>query len=89
MAADAVWRAGGAGPDVPVRVILRSPDVTIGYSDSRVASGSVQIDVRVRDVAVAASGDRVIIGTEQYLIMGQPLRDELQLVWECEARPAP
>ena len=87
MAADAVWRAGDVGPDVPVRVVLRNPDVTVGFGDSRVASGSVLIDVRVREVAQPVTGDRVIIGTAHYLIMGKPLRDELQLVWECEARP--
>lgn len=85
LACDALWRAGGSGDGLPVRVIRKSPDEVVGFGSSRAVMASVLIDVRVSEVASPASGDTAEIGGDTFDIIGTPVRDSLGLVWTCEA----
>ena len=85
---DAVYRAGGADPAVPVRVVLRRPDRVGEFGETRIVAGVVMIDVRVSEVAVPAEGDTIQAEGTVYIIQGQPLRDAECLVWTLEVRPA-
>ena len=58
LASDALWRIGGTGDGVPVRVIRKSPDKIVGFGDSRAVMSSVLIDVRQSEVDLPATGDR-------------------------------
>ena len=87
VAEDALWRAGGAGDGIVVRVIRKSPDEVVGFGDSRAVLPTVMIDVRRSDVADPAAGDTVEIGTLVFEIIGTPVLDSLGLVWSCEAAP--
>jgi hypothetical protein len=85
VAEDAIWRAGGAGDGVTVRVIRKSPDEVVGFGSSRAVMATVLIDVRVSEVASPASSDTVEIDGDVFEIIGTPVRDGLGLVWTCEA----
>jgi hypothetical protein len=82
---DAVWRTGGFGDGVAVRVIRKSPDKIVGFGDSRVVMPSVLIDVRCSEIAMPAIGDTVEIGTVTFEIIAEPVSESLNLVWTSEA----
>jgi len=81
----AIWRAGGVGPGVTVRVITRRPDQVVGFGDSRAILPTVLIDVRRLEVPEPATGDTVELGEELFEIIATPTADSLRLVWTCEA----
>lgn len=85
VAEDALWRAGGAGSGVAVRVVRRSPDEVVGFGNSRAVLPTVLVDVRASEVALPAAGDTVEIAGDLFDIIGAPVRDSLGLVWTCEA----
>ena len=82
---DAVWRVGGTGVGVPVRVIRKSPNEIASFGASRAILPSVIIAVRGSEVATPASGDTVQIDAIAFDVIAEPRRDSLGLVWECEA----
>lgn len=84
---DAVYRAGGANPGVPVRVILRRPDRIDVFGETRIATETLVIEVRVSDVAAPADGDTIELDGAVYVVQGEPIRDAERLVWTIEARP--
>ena len=84
---DAVYRAGGADPGMPVRVILRRPDRISEFGQTRIVAETVIIDVRISDVAAPADGDTIEADGMVYVVQGEPLRDVERLVWTIEARP--
>ncbi|HXF88315.1 MAG TPA: hypothetical protein VNK48_08185 [Xanthobacteraceae bacterium] len=84
VAEDAVWRAGGAGDGITVRVVTRRPDQVVGFGDSRAVLPSVLIDVRRSEVVEPAAGDIVEIAGEAFEIIAVPVADSLGLVWTCE-----
>jgi hypothetical protein len=88
LALDAVYRAGGVDPAVPVRAILRRPDRIGEFGETRIVVGSVMIDVRVSEVASPAEGDTIQAENTVYIIQGQPIGDAERLVWTLEARQA-
>ncbi|MCA4910385.1 MAG: hypothetical protein ING72_08585 [Methylobacterium sp.] len=82
---DALWKAGGVGPAVAVRVIRKSPDRVAEFGDSRAVLPTVGIDIRRSQAATITEGDLIVIGTEAYRIIGEPMGDALGLVLACEA----
>jgi hypothetical protein len=87
VAEDAIWRAGGLGNGIAVRVIRKSPDEVVGFGSGRAVMATVLIDVRVSEVASPASGDTTEIDGDLFDIIGTLVRDGLGLVWICEASP--
>ncbi|MES2753785.1 MAG: hypothetical protein V4659_03895 [Pseudomonadota bacterium] len=87
LAADVIWWPAAGGPSLAVRVILARPDLQSGYGDAQIVSDSVRLDVRASEVASPGAGDRVALGTEILVVQGEPRRDRLRLVWQCEAAP--
>jgi hypothetical protein len=86
---DAIWRAGGVGAGVAIRVIRKSPDKIVGFGDSRAVMPSVLIDVRSAEMALPAAGDTVEIDGSIFDIIAEPTADALRLVWTCEASLRP
>lgn len=82
---DAIWKVGGAGSGVPVRVIRKSPDAVERFGDTSIVLPTNILDVRKADVTSPAEGDVVEIGTVTLKVMGTPVIDPLGLVWTCEA----
>ena len=86
LASDAIYRPGGVGLGVTVRVTRRSPDRATPFGDGRFVTDTHLIDVRVSEVAALGPGDTFQIGAEIYGVRGEPLRDAERLVWSAEAR---
>ena len=85
---DAVFRAGGAGPGVPIRVIVRQPDRIGTFGETRIAAATTTVDLRVAEVAAPAAGDTIEVDGTVYTIQGEPVRDAARLLWTAELRPA-
>jgi hypothetical protein len=85
---DALWRSGGAGAPVAVRVMLRRPDAVTGFGEGRFVTDSVIIDVECAALGALNPGDTFDIGGAIYEVRGEPLRDALRHVWKAEAREA-
>lgn len=82
---DALWKAGGVGAGVAVRVIRKSPDRMAEFGDSRAVLPTVGIDIRRSQAATITEGDLILIGAETFKIIGEPMGDALGIVWACEA----
>jgi hypothetical protein len=82
---DALWKAGGVGAGVAVRIIRKSPDRMAEFGDSRAVLPTVGIDIRRSQAATIVEGDLMVIGAETFRIIGEPIGDALGLVLVCEA----
>jgi hypothetical protein len=85
---DATWRAGGAGAGVNVRVVFRAPDTTTNFGGGRFVAQSRFIDVRISEVPVLVAGDTFEITSATYVVQGEPMRDDDNLIWSVEVRAA-
>jgi hypothetical protein len=85
MAQDALWRPGGTGAPVPVRVIRRAPDAEVSWGEARARIPAVLLDVRTTEAPTLASGDEIEVGGVAYRVQGAPRRDSLRLMWTAEA----
>ncbi len=81
----ALWKAGGVGAGVAVRIIRKSPDRMAEFGDSRAVLPTVGIDIRRSQSATITEGDLIMIGAETFKIIGEPMGDALGLVAACEA----
>jgi hypothetical protein len=81
----AIWRSGGIGDGVTVRVVTRRPDQVVSFGDGRAILPTVLIDVRRSEVPNPASGDTVELDDEAFKVIATPVMDSLRLVWTCEA----
>ncbi len=82
---DALWKAGGVGAGVAVRIIRKSPDRVAEFGDSRAVLPTVGIDIRRSQSATITEGDLIVIGAEAFKIIGEPMGDALGLVSAYEA----
>lgn len=89
IARSALWRTGGAGAGVAVRVIIKRPDQVVGFGDSRAVLPTMLIDVRRTEVPDPATGDTVELDGDVFEIIATPVADSLRLVWTCEAALRP
>jgi len=83
---DATWRAGGIGAGVTVRIVFRAPDAVANFGGGRFVAQSCFIDVRTLEVPNLATGDTFEIGTAIYVVQGEPLADDDNLIWSAEVR---
>ena len=81
---DALWKAGGIGAGIVVRIIRKSPDRMAEFGDSRAVLPTVGIDIRRSQAATITEGDLILIGSETYRIIGEPIGDALGLALACE-----
>lgn len=88
IARTALWRAGGGGEGIPVRVISRRPDRIAEFGETRVAVPTAMFDVRVSQIPAIAEGDTLEIDGALFAVQGEPLKDAEGLIWTVEARPA-
>lgn len=82
---DALWKAGGVGAGVAVRIIRKSPDRMAEFGESRAVLPTVGIDIRRSQAATITEGDLIVIGAETFKIIGEPIGDALGCVLVCEA----
>jgi hypothetical protein len=89
MAVDALWLAEGEPPGVPVRLIRRAPDVETQFGAARILSETTIFDARCSEVPTIARGDKLVVGSEEFIVQGEPKRDRERLTWTINTRPAP
>ena len=87
LARDAVYRPGGVGDGIPVRVMLRRPDRIESFGETRLASSTTMLDVRSSEVAKPEAGDTLELDGRTVVVQGTPLRDAEGLVWTVDTRP--
>jgi hypothetical protein len=87
IATDASYTAEGGSP-VLVRVVARRADSITGFGEAKLWSETQRFDLRVSEVANPRPGDRLEIGSEAFLIQGEPVRDAERLIWTVDLRPA-
>lgn len=88
MAVAAVWISGSTSEERPIRVIRRAPDRITEFGSARILSDTTMVDVRVADLADPQPGDLIILGSDSYVIQGEPVRDAERLVWTLDLRPS-
>lgn len=74
----------GGGP-VAVQVIRRQPDAMMDVGASRIHTPTEMFQVQVAQVASPKAGDVIQIGTESFVVQGEPQREQHGMVWKLEA----
>ena len=87
LARDAVYRPGGAGDGIPVRVMLRRPDRIESFGETRLASSTTTLDLRASEVGEPAAGDTLDLDGRTVVVQGTPILDAEGLVYTVETRP--
>jgi hypothetical protein len=73
---------------VPVRVIARRPDTIVGFGETRIHAETSTFEVRASEVANPPPDDQLAIGSETFVVQGEPeRRDPDRLVWSIDAWP--
>ncbi len=88
MAVAAVWISGTTSQERPIRVIRRAPDRITDFGAARIVSESTNVDVRVSELTDPRPGDLIILGTDSYVIQGEPTRDSERLIWTLDLVPS-
>lgn len=84
----AIWRAGGGGDGVAVRVIARRPDRVAEFGETSIHAETTIVDIRVNEAPTLAEGDTIEVDGEALIVQGEPLRDAERLVWTVDTRPS-
>jgi hypothetical protein len=88
IAQTAIYRAGGVGNGLPVRVITRQPDRDIEFGDINIHTATTVFEIMVSAVPNPAEGDTITLSGETFIIQGEPKRDAERLIWTLDTRPA-
>ncbi len=84
----AIYRVGGIGDGVRVRIIARQPDRDIEFGDISIHTATAIFEIMVSAVPTPAEGDTITMGDETFVIQGEPKRDAERLIWNINTRPA-
>ena len=88
LAEDAIWRAGGTGPAIPVRIVRRSPDRVERFGDSRALLGSLAVDVLRSEAPMLAEADTIEIDGTTFRAVAEPVSDGIGLLLTVELAPS-
>lgn len=88
MAVEAVWISATTSEERTVRAIRKAPDRITEFGSAHLLSESTMLDVRVADLPDPRPGDLIVLGSESFVIQGEPVRDRERLVWTLDLRPA-
>lgn len=87
LALPALYKAGGAGPGVTVRVVRSAPDAVAQGFGAAVISATDVLTVAAADIPACASGDTFTIGAD--VLTAQLVRlDATGTAWRVECRRA-
>ncbi len=81
----ALWREGGAGEGVPVRVIVSAPDLNADIGGALVKRVDWRITVRAADVPTVRRNDTIQMGDEVFTVLTAEMDTE-RLSWTLEVR---
>lgn len=88
LAQDALYRAGGAGAGVAVKVVPVRRDMDTDLLGQSARTDRLRIDVRTSEVAAPAINDTFTIGARAWKVMAPKTGDALGLVWSLDCAPA-
>jgi hypothetical protein len=81
--------APAGGGTISVQVLVRRPDLIVGFGETRLHAETATFEVRASEVVGPRPGDQLILGSEVFLVQGEPeRRDPDRLVWTVDVRPA-
>lgn len=80
LGSDAVYRAGGTGPDVVLRVLRSSPDRLADAFGTTLLQATDILTVAIATLPAIEAGDSFTLGTDT-LIVQQAERDAAGLAW--------
>lgn len=83
---EATFTAAGGQP-LTVRAVRRQPDEILDVASSRIHTETSIFLLRVAEVAAPKAGDALLLGTDSFIIQGEPQREQHGLVWKLEAYP--
>lgn len=81
IAANGLYKVGGSGAGVTVRVIKKSPDQDTGLLLTGGVVPVISADVRTSEVITATEGDTLTLDGTEYVI-SKPMRDARGLIWK-------
>jgi len=87
LATDAMF-APQIGAAIPLRVIMRAPDMFQKMGSSTIETPTTLLEVKVADCPSLTPGDQFIIGGDSYTVQGEPRRDEFRLTWTVDVYAA-
>ena len=83
---DATYIPNGGEP-VQVRVIARRPDTIVGFGESRIHAETAMFELRANEIASPRPDDQLTVGSETFVVQGEPeRRDPDRLVWSLDVR---
>ena len=88
IAKPAIYRAGGNGDGIYVRVIARQPDREIEFGDISIHTATTVFEIMVSALPYPAEGDSITMDGETFIIQGEPRRDAERLIWRLDTRSA-
>lgn len=88
MAVEATYRPAYSA-EQSIRVLFRAPDEIMRYGESPILSDTQVAELFGADVTAPEEGDTLQIGTEVYMVRGEPRQDSLRLVWTVDLVPVP
>jgi hypothetical protein len=83
----AVYRPGGIGDGVPLRIFAKRPDQVIDFGETRVHAETSLVDVLVASIDHPRPGDSIEIDGQTLVVQGEPVRDLERLIWTLDVRP--
>lgn len=87
LARSAVYRLGGIGDGVPLRIFARRPDQVIDFGETRLHAETTLVDVLVAAIEQPRPGDTIEVDGQMLVVQGEPVRDPERLIWTLDVRP--
>jgi hypothetical protein len=76
------------GEPIPVRVIARRPNTVVGFGETRIHAETATFELRASETGNPRPDDQLTIGSETFVVQGEPeRRDPDRLVWRLDVRP--
>lgn len=77
----ALYKAGGTGAGIAVRLRLQNPDLLIQVSGLDVIGATTVVRVRISEIAQVSKGDVFVIDGKEHRVVGTPKRDDGRRLW--------
>lgn len=74
IATSALWRAGGVGAGVAVRLVDAAPDESVGFGEARVLASARRVELLASAVPGLARGDTIEIDSVVHTVLAAPRR---------------
>jgi len=84
----ALYRAGGTGYPIEIRVVESRPDAEVTFGAVRASVATAVFDIRLSEIADPRPGDTIHLGSDVYVVQGAPKRDDDRMVWRLDTHPA-